>query len=105
MPHYKDGTPAKVGDVVRGKGYNVKGPDGQLKEITGIVVHVQPGPTCNLQVAFAEVSELPEGFTWPDGNLFRSHDGLRIVSKEDGRYSVVRQQVEYGETAHFEKIG
>lgn len=24
MPHYRDGTLAKVGDVVKGKGYNLK---------------------------------------------------------------------------------
>jgi hypothetical protein len=39
MPHYKDGREAKVGDLVRGSGYNVKEP------ITGFVVAVKPGAT------------------------------------------------------------
>lgn len=46
MPHYKDGTEAKVGDVVKGKGYNVP------HEIIGKLVHITPGDTaCNVVVA------------------------------------------------------
>src|SRR3972149_6934345 len=44
--HYKSGEEARLGDIVRGIGYNVK------REIEGIVVGLTPGAdTCNLQVA------------------------------------------------------
>lgn len=45
MPHYSDGTEAKIGDIVRGTGYNVK------HEIIGKVVNVRPGESCTLSIA------------------------------------------------------
>lgn len=53
MPHYKDGTDAKVGDVVRGTTFNKKG------EVLGILVSITPGTdTCNATVnALARVYE------------------------------------------------
>ena len=43
--HYRDGTEAKVGDVVKGTGYNIK------HEISGKVTHLSTGsPTCNIQI-------------------------------------------------------
>lgn len=45
MPHYKDGTPARVGDRVRGRGYNIKA------EVEGYVLKIDPSQkTCNLTV-------------------------------------------------------
>ena len=38
MPHYKDGSSAAVGDVVKGKGYNLKDEQGELREIVGVIV-------------------------------------------------------------------
>jgi len=52
MPHYADGTPAQVGDVVRGTGYNIK------KEITATVTDVRPGDSCTLTVQFMEGTTL-----------------------------------------------
>lgn len=44
--HYSNGRAAKAGDVVRGKGYNIK------HEITGLLVFANPAATaCNCQVA------------------------------------------------------
>ena len=44
--HYSNGREARVGDLVRGKGYNLK------YEFTGIVTHITPDSgTCNCQVA------------------------------------------------------
>jgi hypothetical protein len=48
MPHYKDGTEAKLGDHVIGRGYNVKHP------ITGVLVQIRPGPSCNVSVMHAQ---------------------------------------------------
>lgn len=44
--HYSNGRAAKIGDLVRGKGYNLK------HEFTGILVAAQPeSSACNCQVA------------------------------------------------------
>lgn len=44
--HYKDGTPANIGDVL-------KTPEGRI----GTVVHIMPGcESCNAQVAAVKVS-------------------------------------------------
>lgn len=46
MPHYKDGTEAHVGDVVRGKTYN------KSEEVVGVLIEVTPGSsTCNCKVS------------------------------------------------------
>ena len=44
--HYANGREAAKGDLVRGRGYNVK------HEIIGKVVNLRPGPSCNLSVAY-----------------------------------------------------
>lgn len=47
MAHYKDGTPAAIGDVVRGRGYNV--PHG----VQGVVTGITPGAgSCDIHVAY-----------------------------------------------------
>lgn len=46
MPHYADGTEAKVGDLVEGRGYNVPHP------IAGIIIGITPGESCcNVRIA------------------------------------------------------
>lgn len=58
--HYKDGTEAKIGDEVHGRGYNVK------REITGVVVHLTPGAkTCNLTVMHAARFDVYGGQSFP----------------------------------------
>jgi|ERR1035437_786028 hypothetical protein len=55
MPHYADGTEAKVGDQVIGKLYNTDG----IK--AGVIVSITPGQeSCNAMVQFADV-KLAEG--------------------------------------------
>lgn len=78
MPHYKDGTVAQVGDVVRGKGYNIP------HEVIGKVLSVSAAETCNLSIACV-------------GQATR-------VYRDSGGYPLVQAEVEYGETAAFEKI-
>lgn len=56
--HYKDGTEAKVGDLVKGTAYNTKNPDKSPKTIVGTMLQITPGSeTCNCIVAFTEVVE------------------------------------------------
>lgn len=49
MPHYKDGTEARIGDQVTGKLYNSPG----IR--SGTIISITPGAdSCNAQVAFME---------------------------------------------------
>lgn len=56
MPHYKDGTPAEIGDHVRGVPYNTKG-----AEVVGTLVQITEGcDSCNCIVAFIAPEVLPD---------------------------------------------
>jgi len=58
MPHYADGTEAKVGDQVTGKLYNSEG----IK--AGVIVSITPGQeSCNAMVQFCQV--MPRGAEKP----------------------------------------
>lgn len=55
MAHYKDGTKASLGDLVRGKGYNRK------YAVQGVVVGLTPGAgSCHIHVAHTRAM-LPVG--------------------------------------------
>jgi hypothetical protein len=57
--HYANGRAAKVGDIVRGKGYNVK------HEIIGVLVSAKPAETsCNCSVAHVGQSSQPVAEGW-----------------------------------------
>lgn len=102
MPHYADGTVAMVGDVVRGKGYNVKGPDGELREIVGTVVSIVPGSdSCNVKVAHVELHELPAGFTPPPYGVYRPAPGVCVVDRHGMGPVAAVIDVEYGQADHF----
>jgi hypothetical protein len=50
MPHYADGTPAEVGDKVKGIPYNTKG-----KEVVGTLIQItEDTDSCNCIVAFVD---------------------------------------------------
>lgn len=90
MPHYIDGTDAKPGDIVRGKGYNIKDDAGELAEIVAVVTHVQPNASaCNITVL------VPSG-----------HVGSFIPGGGHGltHGHVLTGRVEYGQCDHFEKV-
>jgi len=98
--HYRDGTEARVGDLVRGKGYNVKGPDGELLEIQGVVVGLTPGTdTCNLRVAHPEVRRSSDGV---EVDLYPGPSSQRCVAL--GGLAVVRLSTEYGQADHFDLV-
>lgn len=103
MPHYKDGTEAKIGDRVRGTGYNAKtcGYD-PTKGIEGVVTEVRPGEDkaggCTLTVAYLQYDTgtpdaYREGIT-----RFRASKAVA-----DGIPLAVN--LEYGDTVGFEKVG
>jgi hypothetical protein len=89
MPHYADGTEAKIGDIVRGVGYNVK------HEIIGKVVNVRPGESCTLSVATV-TTKTPVHFTSLDGQA-------PDTTKPFAACHVVAE-IEYGDTKCFTKI-
>lgn len=83
VPHYKDGSEAKVGDLVRGHGYNVK------HEIIGRVVNIRPGEACTLSVAFV-------GAVTP----------LYFLDGSEKPFAAchVVADIEYGDTVGFNKV-
>ena len=92
MAHYKDGSPAQVGDLVKGKPYNTP------REIVGDIVSITSGTeTCNCQVAFAERVH-PEAPDFYGG-------ALTLVRSAGGDRVFLAVKVDYGETKAFEKIG
>lgn len=98
MPHYKDGTEAKIGDRVRGTGYNAesKGYD-PAKGIEGVVTDVRPGVSCTLSVAY--LSPVKPDATAQDGTVRYYGTVLHVGG------AALRVQEEYGDTRGFEKVG
>ncbi len=91
MPHYKDGTLAKEGDVVKGIPYNQNG-----KEVVGVIVAINPGiDVCNCQVVFPKVVQMEE--TWMG-------DIVKLFVRPDGLRAGVALRSDYGEVQAFEKI-
>ena len=101
MPHYADGSPAKIGDHVIGMGYNVKHP------ISGIVVGVIEGSeSCNLRVAY--IDQQPVRKADPN-NAYDSAKPTGHVIGYSGMCIVVdsvplKVDMEYGDTKGFNKI-
>ena len=103
MPHYKDGTPAKIGDLVKRVGYNVKTPDGTPAVIVGTLVGIVPDShACNVRVAHATVEILPEGFVFADTSLY--HPNATMFVDGDGRKIAIRENYEYGQADQFELV-
>lgn len=97
--HYRDGTPARVGDRVRGTGYNVKGPDGKPEPFDGIVVGLTPGSaTCNVEVAYLR----SYGMSSAQGVRYESGPGSYIAPKGT---LLVGVGIEYGQADAFDYVG
>jgi len=88
--HYKDGTPAAIGDKVKGKPYNTIG------EVVGEMVSITPGSdSCNCIVAFVEVFPLDKIPFGMPGMLIQGVDMIK-------RFAVLRQ--DYGQCSDFLKV-
>lgn len=81
MPHYRDGTLAHEGDIIKGLGYNVK------HEVIGKVLALTPGDTCNVTLACMT----------KESQVFQLLNGAPAQAK-------VEPTIEYGETRAFDKI-
>jgi len=107
MPHYRDGTPAQIGDLVRGTGYNVKHADGSRRVIVGHLMQLTQAESCNVQVAYTSVEWLPAEFRLPDFKSFVEAPGVlvRAFSTPEGtRFARVHVSIEYGQADEFELI-
>jgi len=57
--HYSNGREAKIGDLVRGKGYNLK------YEFTGVMLHINPqSDVCNCKVSTISHNSHPVQQGW-----------------------------------------
>jgi hypothetical protein len=96
--HYANGRAAKAGDLVRGKGYNIK------HEIIGLLVYANPGASaCNCKVATVTKGSgvlnnaKPENVTKPDGCIF-------LGSFDPPSFFGVLATLEYGQLDAFVAI-
>ena len=92
--HYADGTEAKLGDVVVGKGYNIKDSAGHLKTISGVIHSLVPGAdSCNCQVLILQP------VTQEHAASMYVHGHWRNTVLIGGKLYL--QTVEYGQCDHF----
>lgn len=105
MPHYRDGTEARIGDIVRGSTYNHKG------RIVGTLVSVTPGSeTCNCTVAFASLvalPALPTGAANPLGSWYGVFTALGCnppIIHQGGNASAIVGAYDYGEVRALELV-
>jgi hypothetical protein len=100
MPHYSDGMPAELGDIVTGKGYNIKDEFGQLKDITGFVHNITPNAeTCNIQILMLEPLNLEDVNEMVYDPKYAPHNLIVLAGK------FYRIDIEYGQTDHFKRVG
>ncbi len=110
MPHYADGTEAKVGDQVAGKLYNSEG----IK--AGVIISITPGQeSCNAMVQFTEAKQIGADAVLPEAPRMAifSKDGesriTRIVKGEQhgsvGPDFVLFQCADYCATNELTKLG
>lgn len=93
--HYADGTKAHKGDIVIGKGYNLKDNEGNLKTIVGEVVGlVHDSDACNIRVLVLQSRTEPHGYVARASEHVYTHNyGEPVV--------VASTVLEYGETRQF----
>lgn len=100
--HYANGRAAKAGDLVRGKGYNIK------HEIVGLLVYANPGATgCNCQVATVTKtsSVLHLAFPAPEPSKLPSTEGcLFFQGGNPPSFRGVEATLEYGQLDGFVAI-
>jgi acyl-[acyl carrier protein]--UDP-N-acetylglucosamine O-acyltransferase len=94
MPHYSDGTEARIGDLVKGTGYNIK------REIVGKVIQVTAGTdSCNLAVAHID-HDSPVMFI----DAVKSSTTNVAGHTQIGYGVMVVPRVEYGDTKGFDLV-
>lgn len=98
MPHYRDGTAAKIGDIVKGVPYNTKG-----RAVVGRLVYFN-ALACNCRVAFVE-----EVFFDPDPMKPGAYGPLPVFASSVGVGSDLKRGLltvkeDYGQCDAFELV-
>lgn len=99
--HYSNGRAAKVGDVVKGKGYNIK------HEIVGLLIQASPAATaCNCQIATVTKGSQVLHNAFPEGPkpAGQQDDRLFFVGTYPPSFHSVVATVEYGQLDAFVAI-
>lgn len=101
--HYANGRAAKVGDLVRGKGYNVK------HEIIGLLIFANPGATaCNCNVAYVGAQSTLIARGWINKETGEVTFQSQKSQVSDGTWqtvpSGVEASIEYGQLDAFVAI-
>jgi hypothetical protein len=96
--HYSNGRAAKAGDLVRGKGYNIK------HEIIGLLVYANPGASaCNCQVATVTKNSAVIHYAFPSPE--KTDDGcLFFKGMYPPAFKGVEATLEYGQLDAFVAI-
>jgi hypothetical protein len=112
MPHYKDGTEAKVGDLIKGTGYNIKDASGKPAIIVGALARITPdSDSCNLIILTTVAQRLDKD----DASFaYRVNEADRIMNNYPGgivdntqpmnELWAVTTNEEYGAIKDFELI-
>jgi len=97
--HYKNGRAAKAGDLVRGKGYNIK------HEIVGVLIYANPGSSaCNCQVATVSTRSAVKCYAYPVEEPTASGELVFGQKFPNASYAGVEATLEYGQLDAFEAI-
>lgn len=97
MPHDKNGKLVEIGDIVMGRGYNLK------HDIIGPVIDVNSAESCNLTVGIAKF--VPIGKAMGLQGLIVSQAIPRETSMSgELKQNLLTIQIEYGATKDFEII-
>ena len=68
MAHYKDGTAAHLGDIARGRGYNLG------YDVQGVVVGITPGAgACDIHIATLRTAQPVGTQTAPYPTIYEEH--------------------------------
>jgi len=104
MPHYKDGSEAKVGDHVVGKLYN-SGPEPKA----GVIISITPGTeSCNAQVQFCEAKPVEDEFKLPEAPRMANGQTRMVQGEQHGSSGprfVLFTCVDYCATNELTKVG
>ena len=95
--HYSNGRVAKVGDVVRGKGYNIK------HEIIGLMLKIKVGDaSCNCEVACVSSGSQVFLASMPNNAVVPGADHPVLCYRGvDPAYGKVEATIEYGQCDAF----
>ncbi len=97
--HYKDGTEANVGDLVKGTTYNKPGVH------VGVMLGITPGPsTCNCRVGILQTKSLPEPLPAEIYQLFWDGKPMSVHREFDGSDLLYGATVDYSQCDHLELV-